>query len=87
MQDSLIEKLLSLSAEDLSRVYMDVFNTDNGKLVLADLANRCHANISTVAENQSVDPFQVVYKEGRRSVYLHLLTMLLPIQSVERKVE
>jgi hypothetical protein len=75
-----------LTPEQLSRIYMEVFNTDNGQLVLEDLKNRCHAEISTVSEG-GIDPFQVVYKEGRRSVLLHIQTQLKPHEEAANKEE
>lgn len=82
---NLYKKLADLTEEELSRLYMSVFNTENGQIVLEDLRNRCFDKHSTVIEHAAVDPFQVVYKEGRRSVLLMIETQLAPIESAEQE--
>jgi len=53
--------------------------TDSGRLVLADLAKFCRAHKSSVhisPISRSVDPYATVHAEGRREVYLQILTLL-----------
>jgi len=83
----LIRKLESLTEDELSQVYMRVFNTDDGLLVLEDLKNRCFAEISTIPESNSIDPFTTVRNEGRRSVLLHILTQLKPQETSAKQEE
>jgi hypothetical protein len=83
----LSRRLETLTEEELSRIYMEVFNTDNGKLVIEDLKNRCFAEISTITEGSLVDPYLAIRNEGRRSVLLHILTQLKPFETAEKKEE
>lgn len=83
----LSRKLANLTEEDLSRIYMEVFNTDNGQLVLQDLKNRCFFDISTSPDNFPIDALTTIKNEGKRSVLLHILTQLKPIETAERKEE
>jgi hypothetical protein len=78
----LTKVLEGLDETQLASVYMRVFNTDDGKLVLADLANRCFDEVSTIPEG-AVDPFNAVRNEGRRSVLLYVRTMLKPHDAVK----
>lgn len=72
------KRLNEMTSQELSRVYMNVFNTDEGQMVLEDLRNRCYAKASTVEHQGNIDPFTVLRNEGMRSVLLHLETQLLP---------
>jgi hypothetical protein len=79
----LIKRLEDLDEDQLARIYMEVFNTEPGKLIIEDLKNRCFFDISTIVENQMVDPLTMARNEGRRSVLLHLLTQLKPRETAE----
>ncbi|MCE4544601.1 MULTISPECIES: hypothetical protein [unclassified Caballeronia] len=53
--------------------------TESGRVVLADLAKFCRAHKSSVhisPINRTVDPYATVHTEGRREVYLQILTLL-----------
>ena len=54
------------------RAYRDVFNSEEGKLVLSDLCKSCHVFHSTFDTN----PNETYYREGERSVVLRILRTL-----------
>ena len=53
--------------------YKYIFNTDEGKEVLADLEKRCHYHSTT---NIKGDSHESAYMEGQRSVLLFIKSML-----------
>jgi hypothetical protein len=57
---------------DLARRYRRVFNSEDGKIILADLEKRCFGKHPSFDEN----PIRMAFNEGRRSVYLSIQTML-----------
>ena len=64
-----LEKLI----EGLKVNYKTIFNTDEGKEVLADLEKRCHYHSTT---NVKGDSHESAYMEGQRSVILFIKSML-----------
>jgi len=50
----------------LNQLYLRVFNTDDGLLVLKDLANRCYMDIPTTNDKE----------EGMRCAYLSIITRM-----------
>ena len=64
-----LEKLI----EGLKVNYKTIFNTDEGKEVLADLEKRCHYHSTT---NVKGDSHESAYMEGQRSVLLFIKSML-----------
>ena len=64
-----LEKLI----EGLRKNYEYIFNTDEGKEVLADLEKRCHYHSTT---NIKGDSHESAYMEGQRSVLLFIKSML-----------
>ena len=64
-----LEKLL----QGLQKNYEYIFNTDEGKRVLADLEKRCHYHSTT---NVKGDSHESAYMEGQRSVVLFIKSML-----------
>ena len=64
-----LEKLI----EGLKVNYKTIFNTDEGKRVLADLEKRCHYHSTT---NVKGDSHESAYMEGQRSVILFIKSML-----------
>ena len=64
-----LEKLL----QGLQKNYQYIFNTDEGKEVLADLEKRCHYHSTT---NVKGDSHESAYMEGQRSVLLFIKSML-----------
>ena len=59
--------------QDLKKNYKYIFNTDEGKEVLADLEKRCHYHSTT---NVKGDSHESAYMEGQRSVLLFIKSML-----------
>ena len=64
-----LEKLIT----KLKTNYKYIFNTDEGKDVLADLEKRCHYHSTT---NVKGDSHESAYMEGQRSVLLFIKSML-----------
>ena len=64
-----LEKLIT----KLKTNYKYIFNTDEGKEVLADLEKRCHYHSTT---NVKGDSHESAYMEGQRSVILFIKSML-----------
>ena len=69
METKQLEKFL----QELQTNYKTIFNTDEGKEVLADLEKRCHYHSTT---NVKGDSHESAYMEGQRSVILFIKSML-----------
>ncbi len=69
METKQLEKFL----QGLQKNYQYIFNTDEGKEVLADLEKRCHYHSTT---NIKGDSHESAYMEGQRSVLLFIKSML-----------
>ena len=69
METKQLEKIL----KGLQTNYKTIFNTDEGKEVLADLEKRCHYHSTT---NVKGDSHESAYMEGQRSVLLFIKSML-----------
>jgi len=54
-----------------ARWYKRMALTEDGKQIIADLENYCGQNRSSVCR-QSPNPYQTVYAEGMRSVFLYI---------------
>jgi hypothetical protein len=54
--------------------YKNIFESDDGKLVMSDLEKRCHYHATT---NIKGDSHESAYMEGQRSVLLFIKQMLL----------
>ena len=66
-------KQLEALIKKLQINYKYIFNTDEGKEVLADLEKRCHYHSTT---NVKGDSHESAYMEGQRSVLLFIKSML-----------
>ena len=53
--------------------YKNIFESDDGKLVMSDLEKRCHYHSTT---NVKGDSHESAYMEGQRSVLLFIKSML-----------
>jgi len=53
--------------------YQNVFESDDGKLVMSDLEKRCHYHATT---NVKGDSHESAYMEGQRSVLLFIKAIL-----------
>lgn len=63
--------------EHLARVakYKAVFDNPTGKEVLNDLMNIFHFGMPTITQGaMGIDPHMSMFKEGQRSVVLHILS-------------
>lgn len=60
---------LRLNGHALERLYMRVFNSEDGKLVLEDLRTRGFIFVPTHSERD----------EGKRELILHIETMINPV--------
>ena len=69
METKQLEKVI----KELQTNYKFIFNTDEGKKVLADLEKRCHYHSTT---NVKGDSHESAYMEGQRSVLLFIKSML-----------
>ena len=58
--------LLKMDEDAITRLYLRVFNTDDGELVLQDLMNRCHFYTPTTN----------TFDEGQRSVIMSIQNRL-----------
>ena len=67
MPNPLHDKLLTLDEERVAKLYQNVFNSDEGQLVLEDLRNRCYCKVSTKDHPDGSD-----VGEGMRTVVLHI---------------
>lgn len=62
-----------MNIENLLATYRAVFETDDGKLVLADLEKRFHLSATTFERG---DPHYSAFLEGQRSVVLTIKAMM-----------
>ena len=58
---------------NLKNNYKIIFNSGEGKVILADLEKRCHHHSTT---NVKGDSHESAYMEGQRSVLLFIKSML-----------
>lgn len=56
--------------EIIDDCYAQIFNTDEGKIVLTDLKNQCYFTLSTFTGNPS--PEEIFRREGMRTVVLRI---------------
>jgi len=61
-----------MTPQELKTAYKQTFTTEQAKIVLEDLAQRCHFFGTTFTESTN----EVIYKEGQRSVVLFLNNMI-----------
>ena len=59
---------------ELSQAYKRLFVTDDGKKVLADLESFCSFRKTSISTEWN--PYQTMYVEGERRVYLHIDSMI-----------
>ena len=62
-----------MKLDDLKKTYRQLFNTDEGKIVLRDLKLRNHALTTTFVAG---DPHDTSFREGQRSVDLTIMRMM-----------
>lgn len=74
--DAVDLKALSLSRDEISSIYKNIFQSDSGKLIFADLKHRCFVKRPTVDNLDVVDSNNMIYREGMRAVFLHIESMI-----------
>ena len=62
-----------MKLDDLKKTYRQLFNTDEGKIVLRDLKLRNHVLSSSFVAG---DPHDTSFREGQRSVILTIMRMM-----------
>ena len=62
-----------MNLDDLKKTYRQLFNTDEGKIVLRDLKQRNHVLSSSFVAG---DPHDTSFREGQRSVILTIMRMM-----------
>ena len=72
--NELDNKLSQYDDERLNQLYMKVFNTADGELVLRGLANRCYVDVPLNTDGWHQD--RLIMNEGKRSVYLTIMSRL-----------
>ena len=83
-QEGLDHKLRQLEPEQLDQVYLRLFNSPDGELVLRDLSNRCFIESGTV---NSVHSEVTALSEGRREVVLMILSRMRNTVTEKREEE
>ena len=71
--EAYIQERRQKEIEQLRDMYTQTFTSENGKKVLNDLANRCHAMSTTFV---SGDANASAFEEGKRAVFLHINNMI-----------
>jgi len=64
----------------LAKAYIKTFSSYEGKRVLNDLALRANMYISSYTQ---ADPYTTVFREGQRSLFLHILYNLDETYTIE----
>lgn len=69
-----------------SYLYKKVFGSDEGSKVLQDLMVNCNM-MSNMCTRSPIDPLDLAYKEGQRSVCLHILKLVKEdISAIEKRI-
>jgi hypothetical protein len=78
---SLNKILAKMDGDELSRLYMRVFNTPDGQLVLQDLKNRCYCAVPYIPDDVEITDQGILgMRDGMRKVILTIEARLLPIE-------
>ena len=80
-QENIQTKLEEYTPEQIDQLYLRVFNTDDGELILKDLANRCFVNSSTLQGVTEINS----RNEGRREVYMSIVSRMRNTISKKRE--
>ena len=75
-------KLSKFTEDDLNQLYLRVFNSADGELVMQDLANRCYVSEPTFLAREGE-----AHCEGMRAMYLSIQSRLQNAVSPEKNVE
>lgn len=58
--------------KELTKLYKKVFNSPDGKKILDILRKICYTDTTTMGTGLPIDTHLVTYREGMRSVVLHI---------------
>jgi len=72
-ENALDAKLGRMKSEHLAQLYLRVFNTDDGLLVLRDMENRSFIQTTTVTNQIEDSP---IFNEGIRAFYLSIVSRM-----------
>lgn len=78
-------KLQDLTNPELSRIYKNLFDTVEGKMILEDLRNRCNCYLPSTEEHW--DANKTMFNEGKRAVLLYIETQLKPEIPVDTETQ
>ena len=67
---------MEITEELLRKYYMQTFNTEAGRVVLQDLANRCFKNDTTFMPMVNMFREEIFIDEGKRQAFLHIESMM-----------
>ena len=73
---ALNDKIATMTIEEMSASYKDVFSSPSGKLVLQDLKNRCYIKAPTCPMEGEIDVNRVMVNAGMNAVFLHIQTLI-----------
>lgn len=73
-------KLLQFTEDDTDQLYLRVFNSADGEMVLQDLANRAFVEETTADED-------IQFNEGMRALYISIISRLQSAVVVKKKEE
>ena len=72
MSNPLNEKLQTFSPDEVARLYKNAFDSEEGRLMLEDLKNRCYIYTTPFAVDNPVSNFNM----GMQAVVLHIQAQL-----------
>jgi hypothetical protein len=74
---SATETKAALTPERIALAYARVFSGEDGEIVLEDLKAKFNGTTVRIRPT-GIDPYEVVFREGERHIYLHLVEMKTP---------
>lgn len=76
-QNEECNKAYALEQEKLAYMYHETFKSPVGQAALKDLRERCNMDVSCVrGDVQQPDPYAVMFQEGKRAVFNHIMTYI-----------
>ena len=69
-----------MTPDDLKACYKTVFSTNDGKIVMDDLAKRFHV----ASPVWSADPYETAFRDGQRTVVLFLNQQMQDRKALEQ---
>lgn len=67
-----------IELKKLKKKYQNVFGSDEGKEVLADIASKCFMDkpVAFAPQGMGIDPLAMAFRDGKRFTVLEINTML-----------